>query len=69
MVELSVVLITRNQDWNIARLVQSVMNEAAGLSYEIVLVDSASTDRTVEIALNYPIRIVRLDENQRLTAH
>jgi GT2 family glycosyltransferase len=69
MTDLSVVLISRNQEWNIARLLESVLEEVAEISSEVVLVDSASTDRTLEIARNYPIDIIRLDENQRLTAH
>lgn len=69
MTELSVVLISRNQEWNIARLVESVLRETAPLpSTEIVLVDSASTDRTTEIAARYPITVLKLRPNQRLTA-
>jgi glycosyltransferase involved in cell wall biosynthesis len=69
MNELSVILISRNQEWNIARLVESVLRETAPLpSTEIVLVDSASTDRTTEIAARYPITVLRLRPNQRLTA-
>ena len=69
MTELSVVLISKNQEWNIARLVESVLRETAPLSAsEIVLVDSASTDRTTEIAVRYPISVLKLRPEQRLTA-
>lgn len=69
MTELSVVLISRNQEWNIARLVESVLRETAPLpSAEIVLVDSVSTDCTTEIAARYPITVLRLRPGQRLTA-
>lgn len=61
MIELSVVLITKNQAWNIARLVESVLEATSSISArEILLVDSASTDETVELASRYPISIVRL---------
>lgn len=64
----SVVLISKNQAWNISRLVESVLEGTAGVqSREIVLVDSASADGTVEIARRYPIRILRLLPNQPLT--
>src|SRR5215469_3560219 len=60
MVELSVVLITKNQAWNIARLIESVLDATSSvLSKEIILVDSASTDQTVEIAGRYPVTILR----------
>ena len=69
MTGLSVVLISKDQEWNIARLVESVLRETAQFpAREIVLVDSASTDRTREIAARYPIAVVRLHPEQRLTA-
>lgn len=69
MTELSVVLISKNQEWNIARLVESVLKETDYLpAREIVLVDSASTDRTTEIAARYPISVLKLYPEQRLTA-
>lgn len=69
MTELSIVLISRNQEWNIARLIESVLREAATFSpTEIVLVDSDSTDRTTQIAANYPITVLKLKPDQRLSA-
>lgn len=65
---LAVVLISKNQEWNIARLIESVLNRTSCVSSrEIVLVDSASTDSTIDIACNYPICILRLRPDQRLT--
>lgn len=67
MNQLSVVLISKNQAWNIARLIESVLAETAWLeSCDIILVDSASTDETVEIASRYPIRIIQLSDEQFL---
>lgn len=69
MTDLAVVLISRNQEWNIARLVESVLNGTSWVaSREIVLVDSASTDRTIDTARSYPIDILRLRPDQHLTA-
>jgi len=68
MIELSVVLISRNQAWSIVRLMDSVIRETASVpSKEIILVDSASTDETVELAGAYPIRILRLQPGQPLS--
>lgn len=62
-------IITKNQDWNIDRLIKSVLKETAYiLEREITLVDSASSDRTVAIAAKYPIKVLRLRPDQRLTA-
>jgi glycosyltransferase involved in cell wall biosynthesis len=68
VVDLSVVLISKNQEWNVARLIESVLEETNGIrSREIVLVDSASVDETVEIAKNHAIDIIRLQPTQTLT--
>jgi glycosyltransferase involved in cell wall biosynthesis len=59
--DLSVVIIARNEAKNIARAIESVLLAVAHRKRtEILLVDSASTDETVEIAQRYPINIVRL---------
>src|SRR5882762_7167038 len=68
MTELSIVLISKNQAWSIVRLMESVIRETASVrSKEIILVDSASTDETVELARAYPIRIFRLQAGQPLS--
>ncbi len=68
--KLSVVLITKNQEWNAARLIQSVMDATAplGAQAEIALVDSASSDSTVLIATQFPVSVYALAADQRLTA-
>jgi glycosyltransferase involved in cell wall biosynthesis len=69
MTELSVVLISKNQEWNIARLIESVIRETDPIpAKEIVLVDSASIDQTTEIGSRYPIKVLKLCQEQRLTA-
>jgi glycosyltransferase involved in cell wall biosynthesis len=68
MTELSVVLISKNQAWSIVRLMESVVRETASLpSKEILLIDSASTDETVELAGAYPVQIIRLQPGQPLS--
>jgi glycosyltransferase involved in cell wall biosynthesis len=64
---LSVVLIARNEEANIAQCIESVLKETGWIAAEIILVDSASTDRTVEIASNYPVTILRLDADAELS--
>jgi len=67
--DVSVIIITRNEERNIERVIKSVLSETDGVhNREILLVDSASVDDTVARARQYPIRILRLHGNQRLTA-
>ncbi len=54
MIRLSVVIITLNEEDQIARCIESVKHVAD----EILVVDSLSTDRTKEICLNLGVRFV-----------
>ncbi len=58
--QLSVVIIARNEERTIGQCIASVLQETALSRSEILFVDSASTDRTVDIAREYPIAIARL---------
>jgi glycosyltransferase involved in cell wall biosynthesis len=66
---LAVVIISHNEANNIARAIESVLRAVESYPQaEIVLVDSASTDQTVEVAKQYPIDIVRLEPSWFLSA-
>lgn len=58
---LSVLIKALNEERRIAACLDAVIAGTQGLDAEIILVDSVSTDRTVEIARRYPIRIVQFD--------
>ncbi len=66
---LSIVIITRNESANIAEVIESALKEAEHYpGTEIVVVDSASTDDTVDIASRYPIGVIRLPAEWKLSA-
>jgi len=56
-VTLSVVIITYNEEANIARTLASVQPLVSDGKGEIIVVDSGSTDRTVEIAKSYGAKV------------
>jgi glycosyltransferase involved in cell wall biosynthesis len=56
-VTLSVVIITYNEEANLGRTLESVRPLASDGKGEIIVVDSGSTDRTVEIAKSFGARV------------
>jgi GT2 family glycosyltransferase len=56
----SIVIKALNEEDNICAAIESCLDAVAEVGGEVVLADSHSTDRTVELASRYPIRIVQL---------
>ena len=54
---LSVVIVTFNEEANLGRTLESVKPLVADGKGEIILVDSGSTDRTVEIAISFGAKV------------
>src|SRR5262252_4291911 len=55
--QLSVVIITHNEETNIRRTLASVQPLVSGGKGEIIVVDSGSSDRTVEIAKSFGAKV------------
>ncbi len=56
----SIIIKALNEERHIAGAIESALAALAGLDGEVILADAASTDRTVDIARRYPIKIVQL---------
>jgi glycosyltransferase involved in cell wall biosynthesis len=65
--ELSIVIIARNEESTLGRNLDVLVKEIRDLDAEILLVDSASTDRTIAIARTFPVRIVHLEQSPMLS--
>lgn len=68
-VPLSVVVITENEEDRIQDCLESIFTvaEQAVPAFEVVLVDSASTDRTVDIASEYPVTVLRIPDEHTVS--
>lgn len=58
--EVSIIIKALNEEKNIARAIKSSKAATKGMDAEIILADSLSTDKTVEIAKKEKIKIVQL---------
>jgi rhamnosyltransferase len=60
MVEVSIIVLTKNGRPHLERLLPSVVSQAQKISYELLVVDSGSVDGTLELLRRYPARIVQI---------
>jgi len=58
---LSIIIKALNEEHHIAACLDAIVPEAQTLGGEVILVDSQSTDNTVSIARQYPIRIIQFE--------
>jgi glycosyltransferase involved in cell wall biosynthesis len=65
MLKLSVVIKAYNEEKNISRAIMSALAAVSPYHGEVIVADGASTDRTVEIALRYPVTVVTLRQPDR----
>lgn len=64
-VELSVIVVTYNEERRIHACLESVFELCSDvIDFEVILVDSNSTDRTREIATEFPISVYRITDDE-----
>lgn len=56
----SIIIKALNEEKRITAAIESALRAVRRVGGEVILADSCSTDKTVELALAYPIRIVKL---------
>lgn len=65
MTSASIIIRTYNEEQYLGKLLQSIVHqEVDGLDYEVIVVDSGSTDRTREITDAHDCRIVEIAKNE-----
>ena len=56
----SVIIKTLNEEQRIAATIESALDAIKQLGGEVIIADSGSSDRTLEIASQYPVTIAQL---------
>ncbi len=60
---ISIVIRARNEEKHIAHLMEGIARQSVK-DLEVILVDSGSTDRTLDIASQYPVRVVHIQPEE-----
>ena len=59
-VEISIALLTFNGERYLAEVLRSIFTQRTRLTYEVLAIDSGSTDRTLEILKKHPVRVMQI---------
>lgn len=60
----SILILAKNEAANIERCLENIFSQDTGCGYETLLIDSGSTDGTLEKARKFPVRIVQIPPEQ-----
>ncbi len=63
-IDVSIIVLTLNEEKNIALCLSGIFSQHTNLRYEVLVIDSSSSDRTVEIASTFPVTIHRIQRNE-----
>ena len=56
-IDASIIILTKNAGKNFGNILELVLNQKFKGIYEVIIIDSGSTDKTIEIAKRYSVRI------------
>lgn len=59
-IDVSIIIRTRNEEQFIEKCIKKINNQKTSYKYEIIIIDSESTDKTIEIATKYKVRILSI---------
>jgi rhamnosyltransferase len=62
--DISIVMPCYNGEQYLSEVLASIYQQRTELRYEVIIIDSGSTDRTVEIASNYPVRLYKIAKSE-----
>jgi len=62
--EASLIILTRNGGEHFPGLLESIYSQKYGGDFEVIMIDSGSTDGTLQAAAGYPVRLLQIDPRQ-----
>lgn len=64
MITASIILLTFNSEKTIQEVLDAVFSQRVSFSYEVIVVDSGSTDRTRALLSPFPVRLFQIDQSE-----
>jgi rhamnosyltransferase len=58
----SIIIPTKNEEANIGRCLEAVYRQSVDFPFEVLVIDSGSRDRTIEMARKHPVRLLQIAE-------
>lgn len=58
--KVSIVILTKNEEAFIAGTLESVFQQVLSGTFEVIVIDSGSKDKTIDIVKQYPVRIIEI---------
>jgi glycosyltransferase involved in cell wall biosynthesis len=62
--DISIIIRCKNEERLIGRTLSAIFQQDIDLSFEVIVIDSGSTDRTLEIVRNFAISLYEIDNRQ-----
>ena len=62
--EISIILLTYNGDRYLEEVLEAIFSQRTSFSYEVIAIDSGSTDRSVAILKNHPVRLIQIPNRE-----
>jgi len=62
--QVSIIILTKNQEAFIAQTLKAIFEQETDCSFEVIVIDSGSRDRTLEIIGNYPVSVTKISREE-----
>jgi rhamnosyltransferase len=62
--DVSIVLVTYNGEATLAEVLTSIFNQKTRFTYEVIAVDSSSSDRSLDILQEHPVRVIQIPNRE-----
>ncbi|MBU1125810.1 MAG: glycosyltransferase [Candidatus Omnitrophica bacterium] len=64
MPKVSIVILSRNEEKRIKETLEAVFSQEATFDFEVVVIDSGSTDKTLQIIKGFPVRLYQIAKEE-----